>query len=96
MNNNGLTNRFLSVDSTNFYQQRVFPSYPNAAVNRPAGPGLVHAARCPEAVCDQSEIAAFSPSFKTPRVQPGSLSLERELVHGVTGRLSDPYVSGWI
>ena len=45
MNNNGLTNSFLSLDSTNFYQQRVFPSYPNAAVDCPAGPGLVHAAR---------------------------------------------------
>ena len=32
MNNNGLTNNFLSLDSTNFYQQQVFPSYPNAAV----------------------------------------------------------------
>jgi hypothetical protein len=38
MNNNGLTNSFLSLDSTNFYQQQVFPSYPNAAVNCPRGP----------------------------------------------------------
>jgi hypothetical protein len=38
MNNNGLTNSFLSLDSTNFCQQQVFPSYPNAAVNCPRGP----------------------------------------------------------
>jgi len=68
MNNNGLTNNFLSLDSTNFYQQQVFPSYPNAAFNCPRGPV---SCTLPD-VWKQyatSEIAAFSPSLKTPRVQ---------------------------
>ena len=93
MNNNGLTNSFLSLDSTNFYQQQVFPSYPNAAVNCPRG---TVSCTLPDAWKQYatSEIAAFSPSFKTPRVQQESLSLERELAHGVTGTLSFQYVLG--
>jgi hypothetical protein len=93
MNNNGLTNSFLSLESTNFYQQQVFPSYPDAAVNCPRGPV---SCTLPDAWKQYatSEIAAFSPSFKTPRVQEGSLSLERELAHGVTGTLSYLYVHG--
>ncbi len=93
MNNDGLTNSFLSLDRTNFYQQQVFPSYPNAAVNCPRGPV---SCTLPDAWKQYatSESAAFSPSFKTPRAQQGSLSLERELAHGVTGTLSYLYVYG--
>src|SRR5258708_34340592 len=93
MNNNGLTNTFLSRDNPNFYQQQVFPSYPNAAVNCPRGPA---SCTLPDAWKQYatSEIAAFSPSFKTPRVQQGSLSLERELPGGVTGTLSYRDVPG--
>jgi hypothetical protein len=93
MNNNGISNTFLSLDNTNFYQQQVFPSYPNAAFNCPRGPV---SCTLPDAWKQYatSEIAAFSPDFKTPRVQQGSLSLERELAGGVTGTLSYLYVHG--
>jgi hypothetical protein len=93
MNNNGMTNNFLSLDNTNFYQQQVFPSYPNAAFNCPRGPV---SCTLPDAWKQYatSEIAAFSPAFKTPRVQQGSLSLERELAGGVMGTLSYLYVHG--
>jgi hypothetical protein len=93
MNNNGLTNSFLSLDSTNFYQQQVFPSYPNAAVHCPQGPVSCTLPNAWKQYAT-SEIAAFSPSFKTPRAQQGSLSLERELAHGVSGTLSYLYVHG--
>jgi hypothetical protein len=84
-----MSNTFLSLDNTNFYQQQVFPSYPNAAVNCPRGPV---SCTLPDAWKQYatSEIAAFSPDFKTPRVQQGSLSLERELPGGVMGTLSYP------
>jgi hypothetical protein len=39
-------------------------------------------------------LRRFSRSFETPRVQQGSLNLERELAHGVTGTLSYLYVHG--
>jgi hypothetical protein len=92
-NQNGLSDSFLSLDNTNFYQEQVFPSYPNATVNCPRGP-----ASCTLPAAWQqyatSEISAFAPDFKTPRVQQASLSLERELPGGFTGTLSYLLVHG--
>ncbi len=93
MNNNGMSNSFLSLDDTDFYQQQVFPAYPNAAVNCPRGPA---SCTLPDAWKQYAtnEVAAFEPGFKTPRVQQGSLSLERELADGFTGQVSYLYVHG--
>jgi hypothetical protein len=93
MNNNGMSNSFLSLDNTDFYQQQVFPAYPNAAVNCPRGPA---SCTLPDAWKQYAtnEVAAFEPGFKTPRVQQGSLSLERELADGFTGQVSYLYVHG--
>lgn len=94
INNNGLSDNFLSLDNTNFYQEQVFPTYPNAAVNCPRGP-----TSCTLPAAWQhyatSEIATFAPDFKTPRVQQASLSLERELPGGFMGTLSYLHVHGW-
>jgi hypothetical protein len=93
INDNGLSNNFLFLDNTNYYQQQVFPSYPNAAFSCPRGPV---SCALPAALQQYatSEVAAFDPNFKTPRVQQGSLSLERELPGGVTGTLSYLFVHG--
>lgn len=93
MNQNGVTNSFLRLDNTDFYQHQVFPTYPNAAVNCPRGPV---SCTVPDAwkQYTTNEVAAFAPGFKTPRVQQGSLSLERELADGFTGTVSYLYVHG--
>ncbi len=39
-NNNGLSNNFLDLDNTDFYQNQVFPSYPNPAFSCPHGPAV--------------------------------------------------------
>jgi hypothetical protein len=92
MNNNGMNNSFLSLDNTDYYQRQVFPTYPNAAVNCPRGvPCSVPDAWKQYAT---NEVSAFAPGFKTPRVQQGSLSLERELTEGFTGTVSYLYVHG--
>ena len=84
INNNGLSDNFLSLDNTDFYQHQVFPMYPNAAVNCPRGP-----VPCAVPVAWQqyatSEVSAFAPDFRTPRVQQASLSLEREVADGFKG-----------
>src|SRR5208282_5167341 len=93
MNDNGMNNSFLSLDNTDSYQHQVFPAYPNAAFNCPPGPAVC---TLPD-VWKQyatNEVAAFAPEFKTPRVQQGSLSLERELADGFTGTVSYLYVHG--
>lgn len=93
INNNGLSDNFLSLDNTIEAERQVFPSYPNAAFSCPRGPVscALPAALLPHAT---SEIAAFAPDFKTPRVQQGSLSLERELAGGIVGTVSYLYVHG--
>ncbi|MGD0793745.1 MAG: TonB-dependent receptor [Terriglobales bacterium] len=93
MNNNGLSDNFLYLDKTDYYQGQVFPAYPNAAVNCPRGPA---SCTLPDAWKQYatSEVDAFAPAFKTPRVQQASLSLERELAGGFTGTLSYLYVHG--
>jgi Carboxypeptidase regulatory-like domain len=92
-NDNGLSDNFLSLDNTDFYQSRVFPSYPNPAFSCPRGP-----VSCilPPALQQYatSEIAAFASDFRTPRVQQASLSLEREMPGGITGTLSYLLVHG--
>jgi Carboxypeptidase regulatory-like domain len=93
INENGLSDNFISLDNTNYYQEQVFPTYPNAAVNCPRGP-----VSCTMPAAWQqyatSEASAFAPNFKTPRVQQGSLSLERELAGGFMGTVSYLFVHG--
>jgi hypothetical protein len=93
MNDNGIGNSFLSLDNTDYYQRQVFPGYPNAAVNCPRGPV---SCTVPDAWKQYAtnEVSAFAPDFKTPRVQQGSLSLEREVGDGFTGTVSYLYVHG--
>jgi TonB-dependent receptor-like protein len=93
INNNGLNATHLQLDTMDFYQRQLFPAYPNAAVDCPKGPV---ACTLPDALKPYatSEVSAFAPGFKTPRVQQGSVSLERELADGFTGGVSYLYVHG--
>jgi Carboxypeptidase regulatory-like domain/TonB dependent receptor len=93
MNNNGVNNNFLYLDRTDQNQALVFPTYPYPAVNCPRGPV---SCTLPDSLKQYAtnDISAFSPDFRTPRVQQGSLSLEQELVGGFTGTLSYLYVHG--
>jgi hypothetical protein len=92
-NDNGLSDNFISLDNSNYYQAQVFPTYPNAAVNCPRGP-----VQCTIPAAWQqyatSEVSAFAPDFKTPRVQQASLSLEREVGGGFMGTISYLFVHG--
>ncbi len=91
INNNGLSDNFLFLDNADLTQHPVFPSYPNAAVNCPRGPVscTMPAWLQPYAT---SELSAFAPDFRTPRVQQASLSLEREVGGGFMGTLSYLFV----
>ncbi len=93
INNNGLNATHLQLDNMDFYQRQLFPAYPNAAVDCPRGPVActLPVELRPYAT---SEVSAFAPGFDTPRVQQGSVSVERELTDGFTGGLSYLYVHG--
>jgi hypothetical protein len=93
INDNGVNDEFLSLDNTDYYQNKVFPQYPNVAVNCPRGPvTCVLPASWQQYATN--EVAAFGPGFKTPRVQQASLRLERELADGFTGEISYLFVHG--
>jgi hypothetical protein len=93
MNSNGLTDNFLSLDNADYYQHQVFPTYPNAAFSCPRGPVSCTLPASLQQYAT-SEVSAFAPDFKTPRVQQASLSLERELGGNVMGTVSYLYVHG--
>lgn len=93
INDNGVTNQFLSLDNTDYNQRQVFPAYPDVAVNCPRGP-MACALPAPWRQYATNEVAAFGPGFKTPRAQQGSLRLEHELGNGITGEVAYLYVHG--
>jgi hypothetical protein len=90
---NGITNGEVFLNNTHYYDQLVFPVYPNPLV------------RCSLAAVTCSlpdgftqgvtrHISAFSPRFVTPRVQQASLSVEREVAPQTTLTLSYLFVRG--
>jgi hypothetical protein len=93
INDNGMNDEFLSLDNTDYYQNQVFPQYPNAAVNCPRGP-VTCAVPASWQQYATKEVSAFGPGFKTPRVQQASLRLEREFSDGFTGEISYLFVHG--
>jgi hypothetical protein len=104
INNNGLNNSYLFLDNSVAAEHQVLleHSYPNAVVDCPRGPVTCP---LPTSLLDQlpqqiapgaitTEVSAFAPSFKTPRVLQSSLSLERELPGWFSGTVSYLYVHG--
>jgi hypothetical protein len=93
MNNNGLTGTFLALDNADYNERQLFPSYPNAAVSCTRGPVSCEA---PDSLKPYltSDVSSFSPAFTTPKVQQGSLSMEREIADRFAMGVSYLYVHG--
>jgi len=93
IHDNGMTDWFLSLDKTDYYQGKVFPTYPNAALDCARGPmSCVLPSSWREYATN--DVSAFAPEFKTPRVLQGSLRIEHEFGAGITSELSYLYVHG--
>jgi hypothetical protein len=90
---NGFSSTNLILDNNNYYDHQVFPQYPN-----PLARCALDAPVCmpPRSVSRllQTDIAAFAPNFKTPRVEQTSLSVEREVAHRLAVGLNYMYVHG--
>ena len=84
---NGITDASLFLNNTNYYDQQVFPSYPNPLVSCP-----LYAANCalPAGFTQgvTNDVSAFAPNFVTPRVQQSSLTLEKEVADHTTVTVS--------
>ena len=90
---NGFTSTNLFLDNSNYYDHQVFPQYPNALVNCPLD---ATACTLPPSLAQfaQAGVSAFSPNFKTPKVEQASLNLEQEVAHRLAVGVSYMYVHG--
>ncbi|MGA8765305.1 MAG: TonB-dependent receptor, partial [Candidatus Sulfotelmatobacter sp.] len=90
---NGITDAQVFLNQTHFFDQQVFPAYPNPLVTcaltaascaLPSGftQGVTH------------DISAFATNFVTPRVQQTSITLEKEVADRTTVAVSYLYVHG--
>ncbi|HEY1265530.1 MAG TPA: TonB-dependent receptor [Terriglobales bacterium] len=90
---NGLAPTHLFLDNADYFGHQVFPQYPHPLVNCP-----LHAVSCslPTNLASfaQSDISAFAHDFQTPRVEQGSLSIEREIAERMAIGISFIHVHG--
>jgi len=90
---NGISNAQVFLNNTHYYDQLVFPVYPNPLVTC----SLAALACQPPAGFTQGltqDVSAFSPNFVTPRVLQSSFSLEREVAPQTTLAISYLFVRG--
>ena len=90
---NGLAATHLLLKNADFYDHQIFPTYPTPMVSC-----AMKAAFCaapPDLASHSStEISAFSPDFRTPKVHQASLHLEREFADHFALGASYLYVHG--
>jgi hypothetical protein len=89
---NGVDNFHLILDNKDYYDHLIFPTYPNPLINCA---GMSFCAPPPEIMNRlQSEVASFTPTYRTPQVQQTSLSIEKELARRLIGSLSYLHAHG--
>ena len=90
---NGLNSFHLFLDNSNYYDRKLFPTYPNPLV-----PCALNAPACtaPAELSGKltTEISSFAPDFVTPRVHQASFSIEHEIANRLAVGLSYMYVRG--
>ena len=90
---NGLAGANLILDNADFYDHQIFPQYPDPLVACAQSSAFCAAPTSLKSYLN-TEVAAFSNNFKTPKVQQASLSMERELAHRLAAGVSYMYVHG--
>jgi hypothetical protein len=90
---NGMASTHLFLNSSDFYDRQLFPTYPNPLLDC----GLT-ATSCtaPAGIAGRlsTEISAFSRHFQTPSVHQASLSMEREIAERMAVGASYLFVNG--
>lgn len=93
INHNGLTGQFLFLDNADTTETQIFPTYPNPIVSCSRG-----AVACapPDSLKPylSTDLSTFASNFITPKVQQGSLSVEREFADRFAVGVSYLYVHG--
>ena len=90
---NGVSDAQVFLNTSNYYDHQVFPTYPNPLVSCP-----LTSASCSLPIGFTqgvtNDVSAFAPNFVTPRVQQTSLTIEREVAGQTTVAVSYLYVHG--
>jgi len=90
---NGITDAQVFLNHSNYYDNLVFPTYPNPLVSCSlTAPSCNLPAGFTEGVTN--DVSAFASNFVTPRVQQTSLTIEREIASHTTIAVSYLYVHG--
>jgi hypothetical protein len=89
----GVAQQHLFLSASDFYDQQVFPAYPNPLVT--CGPATTNCV-APASVSSKltSEISAFGSQFQMPYVQQASLNIEKELAPKMAAGVSYMFVHG--
>ncbi len=90
---NGISSQNLFLDNSQYYDHQIFPQYGSALVN--CAP-TASSCTLPASLAQFATVgvSAFSPDFKTPKVEQTSLSMEREVAHRLAVGVSYMYVHG--
>jgi hypothetical protein len=90
---NGVTDAQVFLNTSDYYDHQVFPTYPNPLVNCAL---TSKSCNLPTGFTQgvTNNVSAFAPNFITPRVQQTSLTFEREVAGGTTVAISYLYVHG--
>lgn len=90
---NGISDSQLFLNNASYFDNQVFPHYPNPLVYCPPG---ARSCNLPTGFTEgvTHDVSAFAPNFMTPRVQQASLTLEREVADRTTVAISYLYVHG--
>jgi hypothetical protein len=97
---NGISDAQVFLNNTNYYDNAVFPNYPNPLVScRVAAANCALPASLAQGVANDPsaitrEISAFALNFVTPRVQQASITFEKEVAERTTVSISALNVHG--
>jgi hypothetical protein len=90
---NGITDAQVFLNRTHYYDQQVFPAYPNPLVSCSlTAPSCALPSGFTQGVTNN--VSAFATNFVTPRVQQTSFTLEKEVAGRTTVAVSYLYVHG--
>jgi hypothetical protein len=90
--NNGIDNASLFLDNRDFFDNLIFPVYPNPLVTCPSQGNC--AAPAIATGKTEADVSAFSDKFQTPSVHQANISVEREIVARTAVSASYLYVHG--
>jgi hypothetical protein len=90
---NGLASYSIILDNADYYENQVFPQYPNPLVScAPNAKVCVPPSNLLSYA--NTELSAFAPNYKTPKVEQASLTLEKEVAHRLAIGAAYMYVHG--